>query len=200
MADAGTYTLGPSALRGEHTLRKLLTVAALVLTLPGTTHTEQVPSARIRGAGADAVVVDVIVRDGRGNPVTGLTKADFQVFDDGVAQEIGDVTAVGAAKPEQSENVSASSPPPKSSASTSESQPPGAASSYMALVFDRLSPEARAASYKGALAVVEGMRPDDHVAVFLADLSLNHDPTVYKRPQESASRHQRGLDARHFRV
>lgn len=42
----------------------------------------------------------------------------------------------------------------------------------MALVFDRLSPEARAASYKGALAVIEGMRSTDYVAVFLADLSL----------------------------
>ena len=32
--------------------------------------------------------VDVIVRDGRGNPVTGLTQADFEVFEKGVKRDI----------------------------------------------------------------------------------------------------------------
>jgi VWFA-related protein len=36
----------------------------------------------------DQVVVHATVRDGRGTPVSGLTKSDFQVYEDGVLQEI----------------------------------------------------------------------------------------------------------------
>ncbi len=39
-------------------------------------------------------------------------------------------------------------------------------------MFDRLSPEARASAYKGALACLETLQENDFAAVFLADLSL----------------------------
>ena len=42
-------------------------------------------------AGTDAVRVDVSVRDG-GRPVTNLSAADFEVFDNGVAQQVSAVT------------------------------------------------------------------------------------------------------------
>lgn len=47
------------------------------------------PSAQVRFRGAiDVVRVDVVVRDGRGNVVRGLTAADFQVTEDGKPQTI----------------------------------------------------------------------------------------------------------------
>ena len=55
----------------------------------------QTPPARARGvvqAEATAILVDVIVRDKRGQPVTDLTASDFEVYEDGVLQEIGAVT------------------------------------------------------------------------------------------------------------
>jgi Ca-activated chloride channel homolog len=38
----------------------------------------------------DLVVLNATVRDGAGNPVSGLSKEDFQVFEDGVPQRIND--------------------------------------------------------------------------------------------------------------
>lgn len=51
----------------------------------------QVPTFR---TGVNAVLVDVVVVDGGGQPVNGLSAADFQVFEDGVLQRIAtfDVT------------------------------------------------------------------------------------------------------------
>jgi VWFA-related protein len=154
-------------------LRQALTFAVVLLSFSVTAGTQQIQPSPLRGAGTDAVVADVVVRDARGNPVSGLTKADFQLLEDGIVQQIGDVTVIGG------EDVAATNarPPvaPTTAGSATTTTPPTGGTngpSYMALVFDRLSPEARAASYKGALAVVEGMRSTDHVAVFLADLSL----------------------------
>ena len=48
------------------------------------------------GAATTAVVIDVVVRDAKGRPVTDLTRADFELLEDGVAQTLGDVTRVGA--------------------------------------------------------------------------------------------------------
>lgn len=120
-------------------------------------------------AGTTAIVVDVIVRDGKGAPVTGLTKNDFELFENGVRQEIGDVTVVGSAKPNQPSSQTSTSvavAPVSTAAGTPQ------APRFTALVFDRLSPEARAAAYKGALAAVDAMHDGDYVAVYVADLSL----------------------------
>lgn len=122
----------------------------------------------VRG-GVAAVVVDVVVRDGKGNPVTGLTKDDFELLEDGVRQEIGDVTVVGSVVANRSSSrpsASAPAPPPPTSTDGADAQ------RFTALVFDRLSPEGRAAAYKGALAAVDTMQSGDYVAVYVADLSL----------------------------
>ena len=44
--------------------------------------------------GVTAVLVDVVVRDRRGQPVRDLTQSDFEVLEDGVAQTIGSFTRV----------------------------------------------------------------------------------------------------------
>ena len=45
------------------------------------------------------MLVDVVVRDRRGQPVRDLTQADFEILEDGVAQTIGSFTPVLRAQP-----------------------------------------------------------------------------------------------------
>src|SRR5689334_19512446 len=51
------------------------------------------------GTSTAAVLVDVVVRDKKGKPVSGLTAQDFQVFEDGVPQKIISCDAAGALAP-----------------------------------------------------------------------------------------------------
>ena len=52
------------------------------------------PAQPVFRAGVDAVEFDVFVTDQKGNPVTGLTAADFQLEEDGVAQTISSFSFV----------------------------------------------------------------------------------------------------------
>lgn len=123
-------------------------------------------------AATTAVTVDVVVRDQRGRPVTDLGRSDFQVLEDGVPQQIGDVTLVAQLSPADSgaakENTPSGTPP----ASAVAQPPPTTAPSFVALVFDRLSPEARGLAHKSALTYLESNREHDFAGVFLSDLSL----------------------------
>jgi VWFA-related protein len=129
----------------------------------------QEPGQRLT-SGAAAIVVDAVVRDSKGKPVTDLRTDDFQLLEDGVPQDIGDVTVVmpGVAR-RANEAAGGSDKRP-------EVQPRLAAApagpGFLAIVFDRLSPDARPLAYKGALACLDTMQPDDYVGIFLADLTL----------------------------
>ena len=152
------------------TRRGLLAVSVLVAAVAG--HGDAQQQDPKFGAATTAVVIDVVVRDAKGRPVTDLTRADFELIEDGVRQELGDVTRVGA--------PAAASPRPVATAGTTATPAPPhhgssksvAAPTFVALVFDRLTPEARALAYKGALASVETSQANDFVGVFLSDLSL----------------------------
>jgi VWFA-related protein len=52
------------------------------------------PDAPVFGQGVDVVSVDAVVLDDKGNPVTGLTREDFRVEEDGVAQSLTGFEAV----------------------------------------------------------------------------------------------------------
>src|SRR5690606_20136388 len=91
---------------------------------------------------ATAVVIDVVVRNRNGSPITNLRREDFQLFEDGVLQEIADVTLVNATGGE----LSSAAASPTSTGSTSAPAParPGdvalpaqSAGSLTAFVFDR---------------------------------------------------------------
>ena len=64
------------------------------LTAAGTLDARQKPE-RFRTSTA-AVVVDVVVRNGKGQPVLGLTADDFAVYEDGVRQTITSFDAIAA--------------------------------------------------------------------------------------------------------
>jgi VWFA-related protein len=123
-----------------------------------------------------AVIVDAVVRDGKNRPVTNLRREDFELLEDGVPQPIGDVTVVlpGASDtrrtaPSIATSSASTSPSTRETATASS---PSATPNVLALVFDRLSPDARLLAYKGALAYLETMRDNDYAAVFISDRSL----------------------------
>src|SRR3954465_6500532 len=59
-----------------------------------------------------AVLVDVVVRDKRGQPVRDLTQADFEVLEDGVPQTIGSFSGVFAGAAEPAATAPAAPPAP----------------------------------------------------------------------------------------
>jgi VWFA-related protein len=124
-------------------------------------------------SGTTAIVVDVVVRDNRGNPVTDLRKEDFRLLENGVIQEIGDVTVVGdpAAAPVRGRAGAAAAGAARAAERAFEV--PHRGPTFVALVFDRLSLDARARAVKGALGLVETLAPDDFAAVYVIDLSLD---------------------------
>lgn len=126
-----------------------------------------------------AVVVDVVVRDGQGQPVRGLTLQDFQLREDGVQQVLQALDAIGAARPAAA-TASAVLAPATSAADgslvpTARARGDGRRDRrgrLVALVFDRLSPEARALAYDAALKYVETSNPEDKLGVFMSDLRV----------------------------
>jgi len=127
------------------------------------------PVVRIR---ANEVALDIVVRDKKGHPVRDLTAGDFEVYEDGVRQEIGSFRFV-LRQPTEGVNrtpgvTDGKEVPPKVGR-------PGNTDSagVIALVFDRLSPDARALARKAALAYAEeGITGGGFTGVFGIDQSL----------------------------
>ena len=152
----------------------------VLLSVPGAANPQQPsPSSprQVLGSGTTAVIVDAVVVDAKGNPVTGLGKEDFRLLEDGVQQEIGDLVFVGTPGRASSQTrvstatLETANEAGASSAAT-EASVPRPAPRLTAVVFDRLKPEARALAHTGALAFVDTLDVHDYVGVFLADLSL----------------------------
>jgi VWFA-related protein len=138
----------------------------------------QPPAQRAPGpveAGVTAVLVDVVVRDKRGEPVRDLKPSDFQVIEDGAPQTIGSFTPVF-----DGEMVAtASTPQPAAGAGSAGgavgSPPPvNPGPAVTALVFDRLSPEARRLAVEAARSYL-GTEQDapNYIGIFGIDLGLN---------------------------
>jgi len=123
--------------------------------------------------GVTAVLVDVVVRDKRGQPVRDLTAADFDVLEDGVAQTIGSFTSVA----EGTGTGGLATPAPAVPATPAVAEVPrtsqNAGPGVIALVFDRLSPEARRLAVQAAQGYL-GTREEapDFIGIFGIDLSL----------------------------
>src|SRR5213592_5014273 len=110
------------------------------------------PAVRIR---ANEVSLDIVVRDKKGRPVRDLTAADFEIYEDGVRQQIGSFRFVlrqptEAGNPTVATTGGKEGPPPR----VPVPRDVGSAG-VIALVFDRLSPEARALARKAGLAYAE---------------------------------------------
>jgi VWFA-related protein len=87
---------------------------------------------------ATAVVVDVVVRDGRGRPVVTLGADDFEIYEDGARQTLGSFRAPAAASTASRADATAPGP-----AVAPAPKPVPREPAIMAFVFDRLSIESR---------------------------------------------------------
>ena len=156
-------------------MRVGMTTLALVGVLGLGAGAEQPPPAQratgIEKAEAMAILVDVVVRDRRGDPVLDLGPEDFEIFEDGVRQDVGSVTLFTS--PESARTADAPRAPGNETPSaapkvaTATAPPP-----VIALVFDRLSPDGRALAHRAALGYVAGEKTDALIGVFGIDLSL----------------------------
>ena len=88
------------------TVRSYLGRSAIVIlatlgtcAIPAAQAPTQTPS-RFR-SGIDLVTVDVVVLDGSGNPVQGLTRQDFTVLEDGRPQQVTEFQSVELPPPPQ---------------------------------------------------------------------------------------------------
>jgi VWFA-related protein len=119
--------------------------------------------------GADVVLLDMVVRDKRGQPVLDLRQDEIQVSEDGSRCEVLSVRLVQAGA------VKIASPPPKSPGATPPPAADGIApeiattparSSLVVLVFDQLSPEdARRARDAASEFAAKAFPPDTWFAV-----------------------------------
>jgi VWFA-related protein len=154
---------------------EVVALAVALLAAGPAAQTQQPPPPRASGivqAETTAILVDVVVRDKHGQPVTDLTAADFELYEDGVLQEIGALTRYAAAADGAvAASTTTATPVPADVAPKPKTEP--TPEPVIALVFDRLTPEARVMARKAALGYV-GERPQSaaRIAVFGIDLSL----------------------------
>jgi VWFA-related protein len=155
----------------------LVAVAALVAAAAGPSGQSSDQVARPRfGTSTAAVSVDVIVHDRKGRPVTDLTRADFDVYEDGVQQTIISFDAIEPLAPAPAGPAVAAATPGPGTPAPPAAPPPSAdpvkGQSAVALVFDWLSDQSRRDAWKAARTMLQDMQPGDYAAVFAIDHSL----------------------------
>ena len=150
------------------TARRLASVVVLVAS-PALA--QEAPS-RLPPAETGTVLVDVIVRDGKGRPVTDLTAADFQVLEDGVAQTLGQFSApppLAAPATVEGTPATTTTPETKTAAPAAATRRQG---TLIAYVFDRLSTEGRVAAQSAVRAALDRQQPADGAGIFSVESTL----------------------------
>jgi VWFA-related protein len=117
---------------------------------------------------ASAVVLDVVVRDGRGRPVTGLTRDAFEVFEGRTRQTIT-VFEGPATRAPASAAADASGSPARATRSPAAGVTPPR---VVALVFEQLGPAARILAGTAAHGLVDALGPGDFAGVFVVDRAV----------------------------
>jgi VWFA-related protein len=149
---------------------------------------------RIR-IGTSEVTLDVVVRDKKGRPVKDLTAPEFEIYEDGVKQQVESFRlAVRESETKPVVNPGKDPSPAPAATAPAASREKSANPGVIALVFDRLSPDARAMARKAANAYAgEGLMADDFTGVFAIDMSLltlqqyTDDPQLVKQAIEKAT-------------
>src|ERR1044071_211307 len=146
-----------------------LLVVALLLPFYGPAAAQNPQDEDVVQVSSQEVKLDVVVKDKRGRPVKDLKEGDFEIYEDGVRQQIRSFRFVSSESGTVRNGAEAKTGGAESTAAPSPSATPG----VIALVFDRLSPEARGLARKAGLAYTqEGMARGDYTGVFGIDQSL----------------------------
>jgi VWFA-related protein len=120
------------------------------------------------------VRLDIVVKDKRGRPVKDLTAADFEVLEDGISQKIASFHVVNREVSLETATAEGTNRPARTVQRLADPSTGVTTPGVIALVFDRLSPEARALAKKAGIAYAqEGMAGGDFTGVFRIDLSLS---------------------------
>ncbi|MFN0107795.1 MAG: VWA domain-containing protein [Blastocatellia bacterium] len=156
-----------------------LLICCLLFPTPLTAFGQDPPAQQVSIRSAE-VLLDVVVKDKKGKFVKNLNAADLEVFEDGAKQQIESfrlVTRPSAANPEteKAEKTEKKENAPANSGNavnlTKGENDIGV--SAIALVFDRLSQDARKRAHDSALTYIgETTRPNDFMGVFTIDLSM----------------------------
>jgi|SoiMethySBSTD1v2_1073268.scaffolds.fasta_scaffold05311_6 VWFA-related protein len=121
---------------------------------------------------SNEVRLDVVVKDKKGRPIRDLKQSDFEILEDGVAQKVESFRFVTRettpATPEAKDKNSDTTGTTTTTGPARRSTP-----TVTALVFDRLSPEARSLARKAGFAYAqEGMANGGFTGVFGIDQTL----------------------------
>jgi VWFA-related protein len=155
-----------------------IAIGAFVALAMAVGRAQQPPPQRASGtaeARVTAVLVDIVVRDKRGEPVRDLAQSDFEVLEDGVPQTIASFTpvfegAVAAAPEAPPSSVSATG---RSTVAIGSASPVSAGPTVTALVFDRLTPDARRLAVQAAQSYLGTQeQAPSYIGVFSIDLAL----------------------------
>jgi VWFA-related protein len=156
----------------------LLLALFLALAIPCRTGTAQTPADPQDATASNPtitlqgnlVVVSVEVRDRQGNPITGLTKDDFKLSDQGKPQVITQFEQTGTAVAPTTTAPAVAAPSPASPA------PAAQPARYIALYIDNLNTseaDMMHARDAGDRYFAAALVPSDHVAIFTADQVLS---------------------------
>jgi VWFA-related protein len=134
----------------------LITRLALLVTLARPANPQEAP--RVPGptptfpARVEQVTVDVVVVDGKGQPVTDLTRESLEVYEDGVRQAIAsfDLFHVAAAEPAATAEAPAQAPAPPPSRVSTNATPQDERGRTFVIVFDDVHLTARTAQQSKA--------------------------------------------------
>ncbi len=156
----------------------LLLICALILSVPGQNPAQQQePKISIKSA---EVILDVVVKDKKGRIIKDLKPTDLEVFEDDVKQQIESFRLVtrsstGKTAPENADKKESvpDAPAPTGKPSNLAAGESDVGVSAIALVFDRLSGDARKRAHDAAMGYAgEETRPNDFMGVFNIDQSL----------------------------
>src|ERR1700752_4536449 len=141
-----------------------------VVTCAQTSAQDQDDVIRVR---SNEVRLDVVVKDKKGRPIRDLKASDFEVLEDGVQQKVESfcfVAREGAPVKTETKDAKTAGAPP---ATTTTAPVPRSAPTVTALVFDRLSPDARNLARKAGLAYAQaGVASGGFTGVFGIDQAL----------------------------
>jgi VWFA-related protein len=154
--------------------------AALVAPAPAQDPSKPARQDEKVAVGTVEVLLDVVVKDKRGRAVTDLSAADFEVFEDGAKQPVESFRLITRnSAGESGKGVpavpdAASAPANATPAKPASAQNPDVGVSVVALVFDRLSQDARKRAHDAAMSYVGGDSGlNSFVGVFAVNLSVN---------------------------
>lgn len=119
------------------------------------------------------VMLDAVVKDKKGHPVKDLASSDFEVYEDGVLQQITSFRLVTRESQAVTRESQAKADSTNDARKGSPARPTENRLGAVALVFDRLSPDARARARAAALEYLDQeLAADEFVGVFAINLSL----------------------------